>query len=100
MTKLRLTLCLVYTAVFVGSMAVAYFFPDEFATRVFTVGTVVIAVSEILYSRYGKAVERMAKAEEARERVNITPAYGPWDSTANLLGVVIYNETSNPVHVK
>jgi hypothetical protein len=62
--------------------------------------SLVLTLAKIGYDVFDKERERGKKSQEGRERVKVSARYGTWDSSAEELGVVIYNDAATPIHLK
>lgn len=79
---------------------IALLYPRQGTKDAVAVLGCLIGLGKIAYDIIDKERERKNKAEQARERLRVSPRYGMWESTGMELGVVIYNEGATTVHIE
>ena len=98
-TRTRLFIGAIVLAV-IAVLVVGFVVHGDMTTRIIALLGFLFAAAKIAYDVYDQERERQNKAEENREKVKVIPKYARWDHTTPVLGVVIYNDGSTPVHIR
>jgi hypothetical protein len=89
-----------FVAAIVAVLLVTLLVKGETVTKVVAVAGCILALGKTGWDMIEKDLERQKKAEEGKEKIKATPKYGHYNSTAEELGVLIYNEGNAPVSIE